>query len=528
MTKFRSLIFREFKVCKKNYTLNFLILLVFSLFLIIAAFIFNGISGESPEGEKMVKTIIGVLSATMMLTSSMPFMDEIVLKSDLNSGWSNYSYVLPITASQRAAVKFVRYVFVLAISVLITMISVITLNKITGNGFKLGYVILQLIFVDMALIPKIIIEFFTLRARNTDEHKKMQSKGNRIFMIIMICVALIVMKFAGVDFASLLESDSSEPLSFDIISKLTGKMLIWLIPLTLVLFVVYYAVIYDRSRSAYPSGVIIKNRNDGAEKSVDLTAPHSEPVGFLYKELRQNMKSIFAVMLLPFFIMLLITVCLAIVSLNEEYGGDDWVLRTLTSDLFRLASVGMGFYLVSGLLLSVFHGDDRKLWAYFTASAPKGVSRFLYTKYVLSFAMCGLYFVSCYVAENLLATIHWFVLGEEMMSFTSIFVMIFFALVFMNSISIPLMLRFGEKKGSLIILIAILFLAIAGMVILAIILENNPDKVFEWLIGFLKGEHGGLTMLLVGLFPAFSVGAYILSYKISCSIFMKGVNEYDK
>lgn len=528
MTKFRSLIFREFKVCKKNYILNFLVLIIFSLFIIFAAFIFNRISGGLSEDKNMAKTIFGSLFTCIMLISSMIFMDELALKSDLNSGWNNYSYTLPITASKRAAVKFVRYVFVLAISVLISMISVITISKLTGVGFEFGYVILQLIFVDMALIPKIITEFFTLRARNSDEHKKMQNKGNISSIIFFICAALIVIKCAGVDFASLIGSDSNTPLDFDIVSKLNGKMLIWLIPLTIILFAVYYAVIYYRSRSAYPAGVKIKKRNDETNKSVDLAAPHSKPTGFLYKELRQNTKSIFAVILLPFFILLLLTVCLAIVSLNESYSSDGFVVRTVTSSSFRILSVGFGFFAVSGLLLSVFHGDDRKLWAYFTASAPKGVNRFLYSKYVLSFAMCGIYFVSCYVAENLLATIHWFVLGEEMVSFTSIFVMIFFALIFMNSFSIPLMLRFGEKKGAVINLIVIICLAIAGMVILTNILEDHPDKVFDWLIGFLKGEYSGITMLLLGLYPALSVGAYILSYKISCKIFMKGVNEYDK
>ena len=44
----------------------------------------------------------------------------------------------------------------------------------------------------------------------------------------------------------------------------------------------------------------------------------------------------------------------------------------------------------------------------------------------------------------------------------------------------------------------------------------------------MTGDHGDLTMLLLGIFPGFSVGAYILSCKVSCKIYMKGVNEYDK
>ena len=142
--------------------------------------------------------------------------------------------------------------------------------------------------------------------------------------------------------------------------------------------------------------------------------------------------------------------------------------------------------------------------------------------------MCGLYFVSSYVAETLVATVSWFALEEELISFTGIFIIIFFGLILQNSFSIPMMLRFGEKKGSIINLIIILCLAIAAILVLSFIPMEIQDKVFAWLAGFMTGDHGDLTMLLLGIFPGLSVGAYILSYKVSCNIFMKGVNEYDK
>lgn len=337
------------------------------------------------------------------------------------------------------------------------------------------------------------------------------------------------MKCVGFDIAALFNSDSDKPFSLDILSKLTGEMLLWLIPLTLVLFGVHFAVIYHHTQCAYAGGAKAAKAAVKEEKSTDLAAaPHSEPVGFLYKELRQNRKGIFTVILLPFLILIFLTGCLAVVSLNEDYGGDGWIVRTLTSDIFRIIAIAIGFFSVSGLLLSVFHGDDKKLWAYFLASAPMGAERFLYTKYVLSFAMCGMYFVSSYVAETLLATISRLALGKEIAGFSSISVMIFFALILQNSFSIPMMLRFGEKKGSIINLIIILCLAAAAILVLSLIPAAIQDKVSAWLSAFMTGDNGGLTALLLGSFPAFSVGAYILSYKLSCKIFMKGVNEYDK
>ena len=528
MTKLRSLIFRELKVSKKLYIMRFLFLFAFIAFAIAGTFLFNGIFAEMPGKEKIIKTFTEMLSMLIMLCSTVFFADDTAFKSDLVSGWNNYSYVLPLTAAERAIVKLICFIGALGISVLFGMACVILINLIAGTQFEIGYVVLLFILIDFMLLSKIIINYFVLRARNTDEYKKMKNTGSFICLASLICITLVILKCAGFDFAALFNSDSSEPLSFDIISTLTGEMLLWLIPLTIVLFAVLFAVIYHHSQYVYSGGVKIKKEKVKAEKSLDIAAPHSEPVGFLYKELRQNRKSIFTVIVLPFLIQAFLTLVIAILSFSDKSGGDDWIIRTLTSDLIRIVAIALGFLSVSGLLLSVFHGDDKKLWAYFTASAPQGVKKYLYTKYVLSFAMCGLYFVSSYVAETLVATIRWFAIGEEMGSLMSISVIVFFALIFMNSFVIPLMLRFGEKRGSLINGIIILSLAIVAILVLSILPRDIQDKVFEWLTGFMTGEHGDLTMLLIGIFPALSVGVYILSYKISCKIFMKGVNEYDK
>lgn len=529
MTKFRSLIFREFKVCQKLYIIRFLFLLAFFAFVIAGTFLFIGLFEEMPEKENTIRSFIEMISMLIMFCSAVFFFDDNTFKSDLNSGWNNYSYALPLTASERAAVKLILFIVTLGISVLLGMVCVFIINSIAGIQFQIGYVILQFVLLDLLLLSKIITDFFVLRARNTDEYKKMQNKGGLTCLAaLMVCIALVMLNRVGFDFAALLNSDSTEALYFDIISMLTDEMLLWLIPLTLALFAGYFAVAYHHSRYAYTGGAKIKKAKIGAEKTIDIAAPHCEPVGFLYKELRQNMKSICAVIMLPFFILIFLTGCLAIVSLNKEYGGDGWIVGTLTSDVMRLASIALGYLSVSGLLMSVFHGDDKKLWAYFTASVPMGVKKFLYTKYVLFFAMCGLYFVSSYVAETLVATVSWFALGEEIVSFMSIAVIIFFALILQNSFSIPMLLRFGEKKGGIINIIVILCIAIAAILVLSFLPKEIQDKVFAWLAGFITGEYGDLTILLLGIFPGFSVGAYILSYKVSCKLFMKGVNEYDK
>lgn len=525
MTKLHSLVYRELKACKKMYILRFAVLLAFCFFIMGAIFLLTHIVEQMPEDT--LRSFTQMFSMFVVIYSAAVFSGDSVFVSDLKSGWYNYSYALPITSADRGAAKLICFLSTVSISSLFGLGCVFINCLIAGTQFRIGYVVLLFIVLNIILFFRIVIDLFVLRARNTDEYKKMYDTGGLAFLVCGALIALVILKCIGFDFWALFSSESIEPKLFDI-STLTGKMLLWLIPLTIVLCAGQFAVVRHHLQYAYTDGVKIKKAKVKAEKTADISAPHCEPVGFLYKEIRQNSKSIITVILLPFLILIFLTCCLAIVSLGEKYGGDNWIIITLTSDLLRILSIALGFFSVSGLLLSVFHGDDKKLWAYFTASVPMGVKKFLYTKYVLSFAMCGLYFVSSYVAETLAATVSWFALGEEIISFTSIFVIIFFALIFQNSFSIPMMLRFGEKKGSIINLIIILCLAIAAVLVLSFIPAEMQDKVFAWLAGFITGDYGDLTMLLLGIFPAFSVGAYFLSYRVSCKIFMKGVNEYDK
>lgn len=525
MTKLHSLVYRELKASKKLYILRSAVLLAFCFFIMGAIFLLTHIFDQMPEDT--IKSFTQIFSMLVVIYSAAVFSVDSVFVSDLKSGWHNYSYALPITAADRGAAKLICFIGTVSISSLLGLGCVFINCLIAGTQFQIGYVVLLFIVIDIILLFRIVMDFFVLRARNTDEYKKMYEKGGLAFLACGVCIAFVILKCIGFDFRALFSSDSTEPLFFDV-STLTGKMLLWLIPLTVVLCAGQFAVIRHHLEYAYPDGVKMKKAAADGEKAADICASHCEPVGFLYKEIRQNTKSIITVILLPFLILVFLTCCLAIVSLSEDYGGENWIIITLTSDLFRILSIALGFFSVSGLLLSVFHGDDKKLWAYFIASAPKGVERFLYTKYVVSFAMCGLYFVSSYVAETILAFLSWAVLENELMSFTIISIIVFFMLILMNAFSIPMMLRFGEKKGSIINVIIMLCLAIGAILILSFVPMEIQDKIFAWIAGFLTNDFTDLTVLLMGLFPGISVGAYIMSYKVSCKIFMKGVNEYDK
>ena len=111
MTKLRSLIFREFKVSRKLYIIKFAVLFAFFAFAVGGTFLFTGLFEELPEKENMVRSFTEMFSMLIILYSTGVFsLDDNTFKSDLNSGWHNYSYALPITAAERAAVKLICYI----------------------------------------------------------------------------------------------------------------------------------------------------------------------------------------------------------------------------------------------------------------------------------------------------------------------------------------------------------------------------------------------------------------------------------
>jgi hypothetical protein len=101
-------------------------------------------------------------------------------------------------------------------------------------------------------------------------------------------------------------------------------------------------------------------------------------------------------------------------------------------------------------------------------------------------------------------------------------------LIFSNSIDIPLMFRFGQKKGSIIKTTAMLVIAIIAVIIWENIPYEWQDAIFNAVDGVLKGKANDEVLLITPISILICLAAYPLSYKISCKLFMKGVNNYDK
>ena len=99
-----------------------------------------------------------------------------------------------------------------------------------------------------------------------------------------------------------------------------------------------------------------------------------------------------------------------------------------------------------------------------------------------------------------------------------------FVQILLRAVDIPFTYRFGSKTGSIIKMICMVAIAILLSVTL-IFLMDDWDSAAALAEKLFTGYSSSL--LLAGLFAAISA-VYCLSYRITCRLYLKGVEQYDK
>ena len=238
--------------------------------------------------------------------------------------------------------------------------------------------------------------------------------------------------------------------------------------------------------------------------------------GLLYKEFRQNRS------------MLLIACGIALVLLIMPIkavieASDSMIL------LFKAAFTVAVFFLTGAVQQIFFQSDEQKKWAYFISATPKSVEGMLWTKYTAVFMVSGICFIYCFVADCALC-----IFAEDSMIAPIIDQLIYIQL-FLRAIEIPFWVRFGTKRGSMVkaaFALAIIFAAIIYLLFGDLSIFNSEksfaDMVYEMLSDFTEGNVPDWVFLVQGIFPFAAAALYYFSYKISCKLYLKGVEEFDK
>lgn len=82
--------------------IGFLVLFAFSAFVIAGTFLINDIFDGLPDKENKVRSFSKLFSMLIILYTTVVFAGDNTFKSDLNSGWNNYSYAPPLSACECA------------------------------------------------------------------------------------------------------------------------------------------------------------------------------------------------------------------------------------------------------------------------------------------------------------------------------------------------------------------------------------------------------------------------------------------
>ena len=520
MAKLKSLLFRELRVSQKNIILRYVVLTVFGLFYAV------GISAAASDPEfKEIDAVSLIFCASLFIGAMAVLLGNMhteILKSDINVGWLTYSYTLPIEPKDRALVTLIGSCGLTLLLMAAGLGFTAVYCALVRIPFAVSFVTLYAVIFAAAELYNIFSDRFILRSRSIAELNGSMRRLELGTLGVMIVIAAI---FFG-KIKNFLFSDNEITVHklFDI---LNGRMLILLIPICIVLLFADHFVIKASMRSAYPADK--DNTKVQIQENETLSDTHDYPTGYLYKELKQNRLFIILTALLPLFLLMfnyMILYLMAVTDENKPAFSD--VLADSENIIFRFLMIAVGAYVASSLIAGIFGGDDRKLYAYFTVSTPQGVRGSLYDKYILAFAMNGLFMVSSMLADSIYDTLYYVITGKENTSLSTLYLVIFFLLLVICAFDIPFMIRFGQKKGSYIktaLMLGISTILVAAFDYLPDPIKDNLMKLFSAVMG---GDISDNIMLGISFVPALCAAAYYLSYKFSCKLFMKGVDSYDK
>lgn len=517
--KFRSLLFQEFRISRKTILLQAGLLL---MWIVMSWVMLFSVGSEGFTEEELGKMVDAVVLATALVGVMYLFVDE-TFKSNMDSGWLNYSYALPIRPLERTAARFFRRFSVIFGCVLLSLCNAAALCAHLGKPFGASYIVWHLVILAATILGMLPNNIILLRARSGAEMKKLQSIAGLTTTALMVVLVIIIFKANGMSLENLADSDA-----VIVLPVFTAGSLAWAVPLLLAMMAASFFASYHSLRSACPGTVKSEKESAEIKPEAALAAKTDGAKGLLYKELKQNR----LILLLTAAAPILLTAypfCFAAIGVMTGDTEIGELFKTATDMVFRILMWAVGIFVASGLMSEVFRGDDKKLWAYFIVSTPQGAKGFLYRKYVMTLMINLIYMVSWILADTLLATLYYFVTGEELMANMQMFYLVgVYLLMSVSALDIPFTVRHGMKKGSMVKMISMLSLCTAGVAVFSILPRDVQDKLMEIATSVIDGEANEVLTLILCLLPYLVFAAFLFSYRVACRVFMKGVNEYDK
>lgn len=237
--------------------------------------------------------------------------------------------------------------------------------------------------------------------------------------------------------------------------------------------------------------------------------------GLIYKDFLTNRKSIFIALGSVLYCGIMIIIPNIIDSVEEDMG-------------MFLSLYGLLMFFTMFLISGAFQGnmlksDESRRWAYFITSTPM-LKKHIEAKYwfIMIISLSTVFITAVFDAVNCI-----FFNAESLQAFIMIS---FYIQLLMRAIEIPFLVRFGTSMGGYYKAgVLVLVVLIAGIYFLFGDLSHfgSMDTFYEWVFNALNGGIRTLQ-IFVAVMPFVSAGMYYLSYKISCRLYLKGVENFEE
>lgn len=234
--------------------------------------------------------------------------------------------------------------------------------------------------------------------------------------------------------------------------------------------------------------------------------------GLIYKEIIANKKQFIPILVVTVFASLF----MIIPPILEDIEG--WEVNLLLCFTTIIISL-----IVEMFQQGIFEHDERKIWQNFICSTPDGIKKQISSKYIFNLFMSSMMFCWCtfmfYIASaicNQNTTIAGLVLQ-----------LIVFIQIFIRAVETPFIIFFGSKKGNVIRMVIMGLIGLSGAVY-GLFGDLSIFGSLEDFIKWFQGTFADNIPMIIRLIPACVFFLYWISYKISCLLYLKGGENYDK
>ncbi len=211
----------------------------------------------------------------------------------------------------------------------------------------------------------------------------------------------------------------------------------------------------------------------------------------------------------------------SVISEAADGASENSIIQTI------LITEGMVMFFGYMITAGVMKHDERKAWAGFIVSSPQAARGQVASKYYF----CIIILLAANFV-NYLYNVLVNALTEVDFSGITLCSTMFFFFILMLSVEIPFSVRFGSDSGNKYRSMLMLLFLFAGMVWLLfgdLSILGDPDKLISSIVNLLEGnELPDWLLILSALFPYFSMAMFYISYKLSCKLYTRGIESFEK